>query len=169
MQTITISRQQHPLPLAPALLAAYPGASHSWGPQTQLKHFKIFLLLLPTVAAEQHRNTNLTAPGQSPKSQPQHFAFIPNSHYLHEVPMPSPVPDPSLWGYLCLDDSDQVRATTHHGESLPTTTLCLFEIKPLLPHPSAFPWQIGLWMLTLPTKNCIPKEREDEPKLGQKE
>lgn len=58
MQTITISRQQHPLPLALALLAAYPGASHSWGPQTQLKHFKtLLLLLLPAAAgaAQKHK------------------------------------------------------------------------------------------------------------------
>lgn len=138
--------------------------------QTQLKHFKTFLLLLPpaAAAAERHRNANLTAPGQSPKSQPQHFAIHPqHSHYLHEVSMCSPFPDPSLWGSLCPNDSDQVRATTKHLESLSTTSLCLFEIKPFLPCPSAFPWQIGLWMLTLPTKHYIPKVRKGEPKLGQ--
>lgn len=54
-----------------------------------------------------------------------------------EVSVHSPFPGPSLWGYLCPDDSDQVRATTQHRESLLTTSLCLFEIKLFLPHPSA--------------------------------
>lgn len=64
--------------------------------------------------------------------------FIPNTVTTHtEVSVRSPFPDPSLWGYLCPDDSDQVRATTYHGESLPTTSLCLFSIKPFLLRPSA--------------------------------
>lgn len=83
MQTITISRQQHPLPPGPCTAR---GLSGSWSQlglsQTRLTRFKTFLPLLPPVAAVQHRNADLIDPEQSPKSQPQHFAVHPqHSHY----------------------------------------------------------------------------------------
>lgn len=39
MQTTAIIRQQHPLPLAPALPTACPGAGHNWGPTNTTETF----------------------------------------------------------------------------------------------------------------------------------
>lgn len=180
-QTTTISRQQHPLPPGPHTAH---GLSWSWSqlgpPQTRFKHFKTFLLLLPPAAAAQHRNADLAAPGQSPKSQPQHFAVHSQQSLLTLKCSCAPHSQILLSGVISALMT-QIRSELPHTTGKASLHFFMFVLNQTIPTPplsrdversggrSAFPWQIGLQMLTLPTKHCIPRVRKDEPKLGQKQ